>query len=232
MTTGRALRWTCKLAGLPDVPLVDLEISTDGSALPDDVVAFLREADLRVDQFVKNSPVRLTGFVPSDFVTVYRALRVIAETNLAPGNSFCEWGSGFGVVASLAAMLGYNVCGIEIERTLVDASQRLADDFGLPVEFVHGSFVPPGAEEFAEEALADASSEYFWLVTNADDAYEELGLDADGFDVVFAYPWPGEEHLITGLFEKYSAQEALLLMYDQFDSVRLLRKVGETSGAY
>ena len=212
------------------MPLVDIEISTNGSVLPDDVVAFLREADLRVSQFVRNSPIRVTGFVPSDFVTVYHALRAISEANLAPGTSLCEWGSGFGVVASLAAMLEFKVCGIEIERGLVDASRRLADDFGLPVEFVHGSFVPSGAEAYAEEAYADNNAEFLWLVTDADDAYDELGLDPDDFDVVFAYPWPGEEYLITSLFEKYAAEGALLLMYDQFNSVRLLSKVSGRAG--
>ncbi len=214
------------------MPLVDIEISIDGSVLPDDVIAFLGEADLRVSQFVRNSPIRVTGFVPSDFVTVYHALRAITEANLASGTSFCEWGSGFGVVASLAAMLGFQVCGIEIERGLVDASRRLADDFGLPVEFVHGSFVPSGAEAYVEEAYADNNAESFWLVTDADDAYEELGLDPDDFDVVFAYPWPGEECLIASLFEKYAAEEALLLMYNQFNSVRLRRKVGKRSGGF
>jgi hypothetical protein len=213
------------------MPLVDIDISINGSVVPDDVAAFLREADLRVSQFVRNSPIRVTGFVPSDFVTVYRSLQAITEANLASGTSFCEWGSGFGVVASLATMLEYNVCGIEIERGLVDASRRLADDFGLPVEFVHGSFVPSGAEADVEEACADTSAEYFWLVTDADDAYDELGLGPHNFDVVFAYPWPGEECLIEGLFEKYAAEEALLLTYTQYNSVRLRRKVGEMSGS-
>ena len=213
------------------MPLVDIDISINGSVLPDDVVAFLREADLRVSQFVKNSPSRVTGFVPSDFVTVYRSLRAIAEANLAPGTSLCEWGSGFGVVASLAAMLEFKVCGIEIERGLVDASRRLAADFRLPVEFVHGSFVPSGAEADVEEAYADTSLEYFWLVTDADDAYDELGLGPHDFDVVFAYPWPGEECLIEGLFEKYAAEEALLLTYTHYNSVRLRRKVGEMPGS-
>ena len=173
------------------MPLVDIKISTNGSVLPDDVAAFLREADMRVSQFVRNSPIRITGFVPSNFVTVYHALRAITEANLAPGTSLCEWGSGFGVVASLAAMLEFKVCGIEIERGLVNASRRLADDFRLPVEFVHGSFVPSGAEADVEEAYAASSTEYFWLVTDADDAYDELGLGPHDFDVVFAYPWPG-----------------------------------------
>ena len=213
------------------MPLVEIDISINGSVLPDDVVAFLREADLRVSQFVRNSPIRVTGFVPSDFVTVYRSLRAITEANLAPGTSLCEWGSGFGVVASLAAMLEFKVCGIEIEGVLVDASRRLADDFGLPAEFVHGSLVPSGAEADVEEAYADASTEYFWLVRDGDDAYGKLGLGPHDFDVVFAYPWPGEECLIEDLFEKYAAEDALLLTYNQYNSVRVRRKVGEMPGS-
>ena len=213
------------------MPLLDVDISINGSGLPGNVVAFLREAELRVSQFVRNSPDRITGFVPSDFVTVYRSLRAITEANLAAGTSLCEWGSGFGVVASLAAMLEFQVCGIEIERALVNASRRLADDFCLPVEFVHGSFVPSGAEADVEESHADSSSEYFWLVTDADDTYDELGRGPHDFDVVFAYPWPAEECLIEGLFEKYAAEEALLLTYTSYDSVRLRRKVRKVPGS-
>ncbi|HUS38998.1 MAG: hypothetical protein WBF93_20680 [Pirellulales bacterium] len=218
--------------GSLDVPLVDIEIKVSASVLPDDVVAFLREADLRVSEFARDFPVRGAGFVPSDFVMVYHALRAITEADLAPGNSLCEWGSGFGVVASLAAMLGFNACGIEIEKSLVDESRRLAADFGLPVEFVHGSFVPPGAEAYAEEAYADSDAETFWLVTDADDAYDELGLDPDDFDVVFAYPWPSEECLIASLFEKYAAEDALFLSYNQYDSAILRRNVGKRTGGY
>jgi len=212
------------------VPLVEIEISNNGSVLPDEIVAFLREADLRVSQFLQDSPLRATGFVPSDFKTVYHALQAITDANLASGTSLCEWGSGFGVVASLAAMLEFMACGIEIEKDLVDASRRLADDFGLPVEFVQGSFIPSGAESCAEEAYADNNAEYSWLITDADDGYEELKLDPDDFDVVFAYPWPGEEYLITSLFEKYAAEGALLLTYNYLESVRLRRKLSEQSG--
>ncbi len=209
------------------MPLQDIDISIEGSVLPDDVVAFLREADARVSQFVRNRPHRVTGFVPSDFVTVYHALHAIAEANLAPGASLCEWGSGFGVVASLAAMLEFKVCGIEIERDLVDASRGLAEDFDLSVEFVHGSFIPAGAE-----AYADNNAGPFLLVTDTDDAYDELRLDPDDFDVVFTYPWPGEECLIASLFEVYAAAGALLLMYNQFKSIRVQRKVGKRSGGF
>ncbi len=211
------------------MPLVDIELSVNGSDLPSDVRVFLREAYLRVGRFVRNSPIRVGGFAPSGFATVYRSLRAIAEAKLAPGNSFCEWGSGFGVVA-LAAMLKFRAYGIEIERGLVDASKRLADDFGLPVQFVHGSFIPPGGGAYADGPCANNNAEFFGVVTDADNAYCELGLDPDDFDLVFAYPWPGEEHVIEKLFAHYAAEGALLLTYNQFDSVRLRRKVGERSG--
>jgi len=129
-------------------------------------------------------------------------------------------------------MLELNACGIEIEGVLVDASRKLADDFGLPAEFVHGSYVPSGAEADVEEAYADASTEYFWLVRDGDDAYGKLGLGPHDFDVVFAYPWPGEERLVESLFEKYAAEGALLLMYNQYNSVRLRRKVSKRSGGF
>jgi len=212
------------------VPLVDIELSINGSDLPSDVRAFLREAYLRVGQFVRNSPIRVNGFAPSGFATVYRSLRAIVEAKLAPGKSFCEWGSGFGVAASLAAMLKFRACGVEIERGLVDASKRLADDFGLPVEFVHGSFIPPGGGACADEACANNNAEFIGLVTDADNAYSELGLDPDNFDVFFAYPWPREEHVIENLFAHYAAEGALLLTYNKFHSVRLRQKVGERSG--
>tara|TARA_R110002095_G_scaffold154388_4_gene134187 strand:- start:402 stop:1037 length:636 start_codon:yes stop_codon:yes gene_type:complete len=206
---------------------VEIELSNHGSVLPDEIVAFLREADLRVSQFLQDSPRRATGFVPSDYKTVYHALQAITDTNLAPGNSFCEWGSGFGVVASLAAMLEFMACGIEIEEELVDASRSLAEHFGLPVEFVQGSFIPLGGESCVEEAYAENNSEFSWLITDAEEGYEELQLELEDFDVVFAFPWPGEEYLITSLFEKYAAEGALLLTYNSLESVRLRRKQNE-----
>ena len=213
------------------MPLADIEVSFKKSVLPDNVEQFLREADDRVSHFVRSSAKRATGFVPSNYVSVYNALRAICETEVSVGGSLCEWGSGFGVVSSLASMLGFNACGIEIDSALVDASRSLASDFALPVEFVHGSFVPPGSEAHAAEAYTDNNSEYSWLIEDGDDAYAKLGLQLDSFDIVFAYPWPGEEYLIERLFEDGAASGALLLMYSDVDSLSVRRKVAEHSDA-
>jgi len=212
------------------MPLKTIDLTINDASLPTDVAIFLQEADSRVQQLVSEASDRPSGFVSSNPSTVYRAMRSIVQQNLSTGTTFCEWGSGLGVVAGLATMLGFTSHGIEIEQDLVDAAQQLADDFELPTHFVQGSFIPAGAEAYAEQAYADNSSEFLWVVTDADAAYEELGLELDDFDMVFAYPWPGDDSLLAEIFDRYAAQEALLLTYDQFNSIQLRRKVAATNG--
>ena len=210
------------------MPLVDVGFSIDDGPVPPEVVEFLDEADSRITQFLRSQR-DSTNFVSSDSVTVYQSLRAIAAAQLAPGNVFCEWGSGFGVATSLAAMLEFSAYGIEVERSLVDAAQALADDFGLGAEFVHGSFIPPGAEALVDEAYVECSPDSFRLVTESDRAYHDLGLDSYDFDLVFTYPWPGEESVVQRLFERCAAEGALLLTYGQRLSMRLQRKTAGSS---
>src|SRR5262245_30630520 len=99
------------------MPLADLDLPVSQATVPDDVQSFLREAEGRIVRFQQTS--RVHGFVPSDFERVYGVLRAVAARDLAPGRRFCEWGSGFGVVAGLAAMLDFDACGIEVEAELV-----------------------------------------------------------------------------------------------------------------
>jgi hypothetical protein len=206
------------------MPLLDLCLPVAADALPHDVRTFLQEADRRIERFQRNHV--LPAFVPSDFTRTYDALRTLAAGDLAPGNLFCEWGSGFGVVACLAAMLGFDACGIEIEGELVDEAQRLAADFDLPVEFARGSFIPPGGD-----GCLDSEGGFAWLTADADRAHEELGYGPDDFDVIFAYPWPDEEHSVATLFERYAAPRALLLTYHGGEEVRLRRKGSLSRGS-
>ena len=101
----------------------------------------------------KLCPATSAASVPCDLVALYHALRSIAEAGLACGDSFCEWGSGLGGVASLAAMLGFDAYGIEIDQDLCRAAQELAGDFSVPVEFVNGSFIPNEAEGLVGSGL-------------------------------------------------------------------------------
>jgi hypothetical protein len=201
------------------MPLVDLNLQISQGAVPNDVRAFLREAGRRIERFQLRHCI--PGFVPSDFAQVYGALRALAAADLTRGNLLCEWGSGFGVVTCLAAMLDFDACGIEVEGELVDAAQQLADDFGLPVEFQRGSFIPGGGEVYAE-----AGAGFAWLTLDEGDAHPELGLAPDDFDVIFVYPWPDEEQLTEDLFERYAGVGAVLLTHHGGGDFRLRRKRG------
>ena len=120
------------------------------------------------------------------------------------------------MVASLAAMLGFNAYGIEIDRILYDASRSLASQFELPVTFIHGNFIPRGDFKPVNEFATEGAS-----------AYQKLGLDVYEFDVVFAYPWPSEERVVQELFERRAREGALLITFNQYKSVRLQRNVRE-----
>lgn len=189
--------------------------------MPDRVRGLIREGERRLEAFIEgrlDDPI--AGFVPCDFAAVYGVLAAIAQRHLAPGGLFCEWGSGFGVVAMLASEVDFDACGIEIEQDLVDAAQELADELDLPVEFVCGSFIPTGGED-----VADIDGDFAWLRTDAPSAYDELGLDPDDFDVIFAYPWPGEEQAVYDLFERYASSGALLVTFQGVEAVRVMRHV-------
>ncbi len=201
------------------MPLVERNLLIRAAAVPGDVRSFLREAKRRIEQFQLHR--HISGFVPSDFERTYAVLRTLAADR-ARGDLFCEWGSGFGVVACLAAMLDFDACGIEIEGELVDAAQQLADDYDLPVEFIRGSFIPP-----AGAADAHAGDDLAWLTADEGNPQEDLGLAPEDFDVIFAYPWPDEQRLIEGLFERYAGVGAVLVTYHGGGDFRLGRKTGK-----
>ncbi len=201
---------------LADVPL------PAGATPPDAATAaFLKDAAARIDAFFEarwQDPI--VGFVPSDFPKVCPVLAALAGSDLAPGRRFCEWGCGFAVVAGLAARLGFESHGIEIEADLVAEARRLLADHRLDARLAAGSFVPPGGEE-----LAEIRAEMAWLVTGGPDGHALLGRSPEDWDVVFAYPWPGEEHVIERLFDRFAAPRALLVTHRSEKGVRVQKKV-------
>ncbi|MBI2804979.1 MAG: class I SAM-dependent methyltransferase [Planctomycetes bacterium] len=198
--------------------LTELDIVISSEPIPADVRAFLHEADRRIEEFQRDA--RSPGFVPSDFPGAYRVLRAVAEMRMAPGSLFCEWGSGFGVIASLAAMLDFDAVGIEIDRDLVEAAQALADDYEVPVEFIHGSFLPAGCK-----VATSVKSGFAWLATDEAPAPTPRDLEPGDFDVIFAYPWPDEQNTTADVFQRYASPGAILVTYHGGDEFRVRRKV-------
>lgn len=193
-----------------------------GITLEPEVESFLVEAERRIEQFQQTQ--HAPGFVPSDHRQIYRALKVLASTNAAPGNLFCEWGSGFGVASCLAAMTGLQATGIEIHQLLVQSARQLAADFNLDVEFHCDSFIPQGSENCFDDTEASG-----WLTTQAGSIREETGVCPDNFDIIFVYPWPGEEHVIENLFNRHAAVGSLLMTFLGREELQVHRKVAQTN---
>ena len=134
-------------------------------------------------------------------------------------------------LSDLAAMAGKPVAGFvtvahrreygyAFAEELHAGIQALADEHGMTAPFACGSFVPRGATPRLE-----MPDDVAWLATGGPDGYEELEMEPDEFDIVFAYPWPGEEQVIFDLFAGSAAVGALLLTYHGQDGLKLHRKV-------
>lgn len=188
-------------------------------SLSRDASTFLQDADERITDFARRQRPRIENFVACDFRLVDSALGWITDRDLACGERFCEWGSGFGVVAMLAALRGWDACGIEVEPVLVDHAQSLADDHDIEVAFAVGSFIPEGGEDLLE-FVEDISH----IDTDCPSGYDEIDVDIADFDLFFAFPWPGEHAYWEAVFDRYAASGALLLTYHGIESLRLQRK--------
>ncbi len=203
--------------------LKSIEFDYQSIAIPDEIVAYLHAVDALVQRHRINTAMKFRGFVPSDYAAIYRCLRAVFDSQLLCGDRFCEWGSGIGVVASLAAMIGYESCGIEYDAELSAVAAGICDEFDVPVELVNGSFIPAGVEDLIDNAFAAQDGELA-LHTAADLAYDDLGCDVGDFDLIFAFPWPNDVELTHAIFDRCAAQGALLLLYYDVDSIDLYRK--------
>jgi len=205
--------------------LVTLPFDVPFGLLTDVSEALVADAEERIADFLNASrragANREGAFVPADYRRVYGGLETIRVQGLAATDRMCEWGSGFGVVASLAAQLGFEACGIEIERDLVEQAEALVAAHGLDVAFAHGSFIPESAEA---AGLADVQDDLATLAHGVADGYEELGLDPEDFGLIYAYPWPGEEEVVETIFDAVAASGALLLTYRSTEDLVLQRK--------
>lgn len=202
--------------------LQEIELNWAQQPMPEPAAAdLIEDAQDRIERFIRARQTTdpIPSFVACDFVMVDRALRAIDDQRLAPGPVFCEWGAGFAVAAGLAALHGMGSSAIEIHRDLVDQAERLLRDHSLDVELAQGSLVPEGGDEIVDEMASQD-----WLKTNEHPAYDELGIDVSDIDLIFAYPWPGEEGLVEALFDAFAAEGALLLTYHGMNEMKLQRK--------
>ena len=143
-------------------------------------------------------------FVASDYRRVLRALSALR----APGLRFLEWGSATGVITIMADLLGFEATGIELDAELVAMARDLASRHGSRARFAVGSFLPAGYRPRLRNGNGRLGT-----IGEGPSGYRELGHPLDDFDVVYAYPWKGEERVLLDLIEQYGNRQARLLLH-------------------
>ncbi len=153
-------------------------------------------------------------FVAADYTVVLDVLRRIRS----PGARFLEWGSASGVITIQADLLGFDACGIELDDALVLTARDLAERHQSKARFVAGSFLPTGFRWTSRHGDQRTGT-----IGEGPSGYLALGLALDDFDVVYGYPWAGEDALMHELMRQYGRHDALLLLNDVTAGVRAFR---------
>lgn len=153
-------------------------------------------------------------FVPAN----YNVTRSVLTSLRAPGRRFLEWGSATGIITIMAEMLGFEACGIEIDDAFVAIARDAAARHRSAARFVAGSFLPTGYVYRTDNGQGRTGT-----IADGTSGYLALGRPLEEFDVVFGYPWTGEEGVMLDVMRQYGAPDALLLLYAPDDSVRIYR---------
>jgi hypothetical protein len=151
-------------------------------------------------------------FVAADYD---RVLSALLPHRLPAGRRFLELGSATGVITIMADMLGFEAYGIELDGDLVDMARELADRFDSRARFAHGSFLPSGYRYRSPTGDWRTGT-----IGTGRSGYLELGVPLDEFDVVFGYPWTGEEPVMIDLVQRYGSPDTVLLLLEGDDRVK------------
>jgi hypothetical protein len=218
------------------MPLEEIELSlpTPPYSAPEAVAQWTAESDRRIDEFFHSERNRkLPKYLPSDPELLHAVLQSITEDDLPLGRVFCEWGSGFGVGTGIAALLGYEAWGIELEDELVGIAEKLADDMGVDANFLATSYLPEGYESAegvgGEILIRDA------VFSHPDDTagrvgeigYEGMDRELSEVDVFYVYPWPYQQEFMHQLFDALAVEGAILITYLGSGEISVWRKIAD-----
>lgn len=148
---------------------------------------------------------RFHPFVAAD----YDAVRAVLRRLRASGRRFLEWGSATGIITIMADMLGFEAYGIELDPALVATAREVAERHRSRARFVTGSFLPAGYAPHRRDGEDRTGT-----IGQGPSGYLQLGLSLEDFDVVFGYPWGGEERVMLDVMQRFGRRDALLLLHD------------------
>ena len=204
-----------------------LEIENNGNPtlLSSREASFIETVRMRADEISQYNP-NLPGLLSSDPAQFSHVLKRLTDEAILNGQHFCEWGSGIGMIAGLAAINGFDAYGIEADSVLYWEAGKLVKAFALNVVFAQGSFVP--AESTGRFVVNGTFGATDWAPTEHRDLYAELGQPLSEMNLVYAYPWPREVPFYQALFDLVACEGAVLWLYRHGSAPKLLQKVSNT----
>ncbi|GIX00166.1 MAG: hypothetical protein KatS3mg111_3498 [Pirellulaceae bacterium] len=125
-----------------------------------------------------------------------------------PPPRFLELGCGFGGVTGAAALFGMTAVGIEGNEQLAAEAEKLWQRHGITCQLWRGNFLPEGSH-----ALLTDDDPRISAAADFPSAYQVAGQSMHHFDIVFAYPFPGEERFLVRVWEQFGNRSGVLLLY-------------------
>ena len=185
---------------------LDRELNARINALCEEGRAFWHrfDAEVRQDQW--------HPFVAADYDAVRAALVSLRK----PGRRFLEWGSATGVITIMADLLGFESFGIELDSSLVEVGREFASRWRSDARFAAGSFIPMGWEW-----RPPGRNGRHGTIGQGPSGYLKLGRGLDDFDVVYGFPWMGEEPMMLDLMRCHGREDAHLLLHTPQNGTRM-----------
>jgi hypothetical protein len=208
----------------------EIEIDVSEAGVSDKVARLIETCSRGWERFFADHDDQVAPrFVPSVPERVFSALEEVTNRNLPPNRVFCEWGSGFGTATCMAALLGYQAYGLEIEEELVRLSRAIAQRLGIPVRIICTSMFPEGYDSYSGADRAELVRPESFRAHSDERRRPQRndGMDIDVAEIglFFAYPWPEERELMQELFGAVAAAGAILVAYYTDQKVCVFRKV-------
>lgn len=202
-----------------------IDYEAESPEVPEPLASLIQDADERWDKFwAQKLNKRYPRYVASEPAQVYAALKHVRDEGLALGERFIEWGSGFGVATCLAAQLGFEATGIELEDGLVTIAESLAEKHQTGAKFIATTYIPEGYISYDHVGGSDIVPDESFSHQAYPPRYDGMDIGLDEIDVFFVYPWPGEQEMMLKLFESVASEDAILIAYYGDQEICIYRK--------
>lgn len=203
------------------MPLTQIDIVIEPQSLPAETRILIDDLNQRCNQFFDTREnVPHPHYQPSSPEALYHALNYIRSEGMELGDVFVELGSGLGLGVCVAASMGFEAHGIEIDPVLVDRSKQNLAELSIDAKIHCTSYFP---EEFSSYS-AHGGTELLRPPKGTTPYYQELDLNTEDIDIFYVYPWPHEQEFMLELFEAIAAEDALLVAYWGEDDINLYKK--------